>query len=356
MSTTIDLITPPPSPKRDEKAALRQGQRSTAAQGKRKADAIVLSEDDDEDDHECSFVPQPAHACSSFAPFHSLAGEAGETSEANDDVAFVGRSGAIALVDFPHARFNCILKPFQPAKEADCCPNCYCYVCDAIASACPRWREHCKAIHSSKVWQQCRQDWARGHRGDHVVAAATSAPGIPSLPRASSSCSSQSSSGMSSSTATSAAASNTPWTCGLVMSRVEQVYPVEAQEPPGLLEGCRLRAYQKQSLGFMLDVERGNTNVRAVDEARRTLGNQLTPRGGWLCDEVGSTCCQLECSPCIPATHLPPRTRTCPPCTIADVYTWCMRSGVQWARQSCVPHSFLPIRPHVHLTPIISRN
>jgi hypothetical protein len=304
MSTTIDLITPPPSPNRDGMAAIRQGQRSTAALGKRKAETIVLSEDEDEKNPECSFVPRPAHANSSFAPFDPLAGEAGEMSEANEDVVLVGRSGAIALVDFPHARFNCVLKPFQPAKEADHCPNCYCYVCDAVASACPCWSEHCKAVHSDKVWQQRRQDWARGHRGDRTAAAAASAPSVPSVPRAGSSCPSRSSAGVSSSTPTVNATEDTPWTCGLVMSRVEQVYPVEAPEPPGLLEGCRLRAYQKQSLGFMLDVERGNTNVRAVDGALRTLGNKLTPRGGWLCDEVGSKCCLVECFHCLPAPIL----------------------------------------------------
>ena len=61
---------------------------------------------------------------------------------------------------------------------------------------------------------------------------------------------------------------------------VQQIFPIETPDPPGLLDTITLRPYQRQSLAFMLNVE------------RRT-GNELPPRGehgatgGWLCDEVG---------------------------------------------------------------------
>ena len=65
-----------------------------------------------------------------------------------------------------------------------------------------------------------------------------------------------------------------------VLEAVTRVYPEEAQTPAGFATGITLRPYQRQSLAFMLNVE------------RRT-GNELPPlgehgaTGGWLCDEVG---------------------------------------------------------------------
>ena len=38
---------------------------------------------------------------------------------------------------------------------------------------------------------------------------------------------------------------------------LQQVYPTEAREPDGLLSSITLRPYQRQSLAFMLAIERG---------------------------------------------------------------------------------------------------
>ena len=78
----------------------------------------------------------------------------------DDDVVFEGRTGDLALADFPHARENCAVFAFaaDPSKK---CPNCFCYVCDGPASECPKWAEHCRATHSQPVWRQAREAWKR---------------------------------------------------------------------------------------------------------------------------------------------------------------------------------------------------
>ena len=56
----------------------------------------------------------------------------------DDEVEFAGRTGTIALADFPHARSNCVTCPFDFADKDKCfetCPNCYCYTCDQPVAA-----------------------------------------------------------------------------------------------------------------------------------------------------------------------------------------------------------------------------
>jgi hypothetical protein len=79
-----------------------------------------------------------------------------------------------------------------------------------------------------------------------------------------------------------------PRTCEELMRQVQQVWPVETPEPAGLLPSCRLRPYQKQSLAFMLELERAPSS--AVTVGRAGAGEScagVEVRGGWLCDEVG---------------------------------------------------------------------
>ena len=77
-----------------------------------------------------------------------------------------------------------------------------------------------------------------------------------------------------------------------------RVYPEEAQAPAGFTTGLTLRPYQRQSLAFMLNVER-----RTGGELP-TLGLQGT-RGGWLCDEVGMGKTAVVIATCLAnrATH-----------------------------------------------------
>ena len=77
--------------------------------------------------------------------------------------------------DYAHARCNCTLKRWSPAPAAAnalTCANCYCFVCDAPAADCRRWRPdpepqqpaggatggggHCNADDKSERWQSVR--------------------------------------------------------------------------------------------------------------------------------------------------------------------------------------------------------
>ena len=59
------------------------------------------------------------------------------------------------------------------------------------------------------------------------------------------------------------------------------MYPKEEPQPAGLLSSITLRPYQKQSLAFMIDLERSTQPETAGRVSGRTV------RGGWLCDEMG---------------------------------------------------------------------
>ena len=206
----------------------------------------------------------------------------------DEDVQFVGRTGDIALTDFPHSRENCASVPFVRGKEAACCANCYCYVCDQPAKACPEWADHCKASHGELAWRQKRAQWKARPPAPAAAPAAAAAP---------------SSSTASASTALVPARAATPasvstrkkWSCDAIYKALEQVWPVETPEPAGLLPSIKLRPYQKQSLAFMLDRERAadseSEKLGSSNQGGRSLSswsaNYRTVRGGWLCDEMG---------------------------------------------------------------------
>ena len=143
----IDLITPPPTPPPPadddssgvEEVAAEEYKPSPSALarrlGKRKAEdgageasaslAPIAEErtaDEEGEDMLCEEVEQ------------QTGGDAGGNAMANDpkhvegednDVEFQGRTGELALSDFPHARENCVSKRFLPGKEAERCENCY---------------------------------------------------------------------------------------------------------------------------------------------------------------------------------------------------------------------------------------
>ena len=72
---------------------------------------------------------------------------------------------------------------------------------------------------------------------------------------------------------------------------MQQVYPWEEAEPQGLLPGTQLRPYQKQSLAFMLDVERSTDpqllglRKKGDCDSRVNAIQDHSVRGGLLCDE-----------------------------------------------------------------------
>ena len=220
----------------------------------------------------------------------SSSAHAGRTTGARDDddaeVEYVQHVGDLALVDFPHARHNCALHAFTPGAEAKHCPNCFCFVCDVEASKCPEWSTgacHCKATHDSQEWIDLRNA-ARAKAnggGDGGAGVAGEAAGGAG--------------GAGSSKMGGGAPSGQPWqprpvvqrwSCDELLEKAQQVYPREEPEPPSLLGGTVLRPYQKQSIAFMLDVERSTDAAQASIVHNRGAGAS-TVRGGWLADEVG---------------------------------------------------------------------
>ena len=199
---------------------------------------------------------------------------AGAAGDDDDEIQITQHSGA--LTDFPHSREHCTTFPIA-ADASKRCANCYCYVCDAPAAKCTQWATHCAARHGDPRWRAERAAHARGdtQQGAQQLAARGT---------------------------TTAAVTVTPVARGnnveAILEAVTRVYPEEAQAPAGFTTGLTLRPYQRQSLAFMLNVER-----RTGGELP-TLGLQGT-RGGWLCDEVGMGKTAVVIATCLAnrATH-----------------------------------------------------
>jgi hypothetical protein len=158
---------------------------------------------------------------------------------------------------------------------------------DAPASTCAQWQQHCAATHAIRRWRDERERHKTllKARGSGSSSHAASAPAAAAAAAASNPYQAA---------AAAAAALLAPRTCEELMRQVQQVWPVETPEPAGLLPSCRLRPYQKQSLAFMLELERAPAGAATVGgESHRESLDRWYPstlrevRGGWLCDEVG---------------------------------------------------------------------
>lgn len=279
----------------------------------------------DEDDGDCMVIerrPQVKRPATAAAPPSGAAASAASSEQGEDDDLVVeGTSGPTALVDFPHSRSNCVLNLFAPGNFANRCSNCFCYVCvrsrcplpvrrwtprltlsanvppapctapqDAPASICTQWQQHCAATHADRRWREERERHkilkARGGGASSSTGAGHAAVAVASAAAAAvdnpyGGAVAQPGAGRSRGLAC-------PRTCEELMRQVQQVWPVETPEPAGLLPSCRLRPYQKQSLAFMLELERAPSS--AVTVGRAGAGEScagVEVRGGWLCDEVG---------------------------------------------------------------------
>ena len=204
----------------------------------------------------------------------------------DDDVAFLHRSGDLALLDYPHARENCMQCPFVAGKYRQHCPNCYCYVCDAPASDCPKWTTHAPATHTSDAWKQQREEWRRNGGGSGSVGGASGGGASASAPSGSSKAAGKQPFGAGPAASAAPARpvwNHERWSCDELLKATEMVFPIEEPEPVGVVAGTRLRPYQKQSLAFMKQVERA---TERATEGRSSIYPSLVIRGGWLADEV----------------------------------------------------------------------
>ena len=185
----------------------------------------------------------------------------------NDDdkeIELVGSVGINALVDFPHARENCVQFQFR-TDPLQHCPNCYCYVCDVPALHCQTWQQHCQATYTNPFWKRQRERKQQGlpspppppPRGN---AATNVAAQFPIVRRAI------------------AITRNVP--VKTLLDAVTRVYPAERSPPPPFRTD--LRHYQKQSLAFMMDVEESGTSW-----SMKNHDLEMDTRGGWICSEVG---------------------------------------------------------------------
>ena len=240
----------------------------------------------DENDDDCCIIekPPPPALRTPVMPEPS-------SSTANDEVQCTGRSGVIALSDFPHARNNCAAYKWAEAPEKHC-PQCFCYVCDTPVAECRRWSSHCHATNDAPHWQALRKRRAAERLR---LPAACSTPHQPA-PAATSSSSSSSSSSSAPVPAPAPAPAPAGRSCEWLVGTLTQVFPLEAPAPRGLAPSVTLKPYQKQSLAFMLELER-TTDPRFVGSLPRPAASAASGgapgptvserRGGWLCDEVG---------------------------------------------------------------------
>ena len=255
---------------------------------------IDFSDSDDDDDGLAIAAPGvPAVAClnpsqsTTFKPnedeevtqvsnpnatnFMANTGKSEKSGETEDeDVAVVGATGPNALADFPHSRENCVTYPHaqNPARH---CPNCYCYVCDTLASSCNVWQTHCHATYGQAKWRQMRE---QVKRNGGIIRAPVAAPPVASPPprRA----------------PTTLTRENRPpppplnvagrpdlndYSLRTLLQAVTSVHPVEVTPPAGVFT-TQLRHYQKQSSG--IHVGRRTSNCGCRQDSWR-----LFSRRGW---------------------------------------------------------------------------
>ena len=281
-SGSVDLITPRESPVEDRpEADAAAAAPDPAAANHVAAPAPAAADAEEEEEGEMAEAPQPAKK---KVP---AASAAAADDDDDDDVAFLHRTGDLALVDFPHARENCAENPFVVGNYKKHCQNCYCYVCDAPASGCPKWSSHAPATHTSDSWKQQREAWARNGACNGGAGAGAGASSSSAASASSSSASGKAhwaaSAGPSWAALAPAPFFGERWSCDDLLKATEAVYPIEEPEPAGLVAGTRLRPYQKQSIAFMKQAERATE--RETEGRNAVHGHSI--RGGWLADEVG---------------------------------------------------------------------
>ena len=230
---------------------------TTAARNKRKVDTAASPR------RAPRLTPLPSEPLRETAAASSSSAAAPGNAVADadaDEPIFQGSTGKNSLLDFPHARANCLAKPFVEGDEDKCfeaCPNCYCYVCDTPVAACEEWSDHCCATHGVSRWDQMRAAKAAEAKQQHAKQAAAV--------------------GGSSSSSSTSASPALLLSADELLAALEAVFPIETPEPAGLSREMTLRPYQRQSLAFAESVE--------SDPMLASRGGFV--RGGFICDEMG---------------------------------------------------------------------
>ena len=225
----VDLITPPPSPRRIDDAnathvkAEAGPSSGDASDGDASSSANARYDSDVEEVHvdkkqrtQCEVVD----------------------ADSDDDFQVTGESGDVAGRDFPHARHNCIVHPFAKGSKTSC-NLCFCWVCDCPVGECPAWDEHHAAVPSSSEWQQKRTAFR-----------AQTLSGLPGNP----------------------------------LKLIRQVYDNEA-DVPGLARP--LHAAQRQMLAFALHVETQGVSTRLFEDSTGQLPLLPKTHGGFIAAQMG---------------------------------------------------------------------
>ena len=177
--------------------------------------------------------------------------------DSDDEVECTGHNGDIALEDFPHARHTCLAQRVTSKSSLEAwkqhCPNCYCYVCDDMASRCEKWNEHCVARPGSP-WDalriKYRQEKTLSHLGPNLF--------------------------------------DEPLTAYRRIHVDEHRHSVTLKTHDGTEKVYSLHPVQRQSLAWMLATERDGFSFKDVSSMFTCSrdGPDLI-RGGFLSDEVG---------------------------------------------------------------------
>lgn len=91
-----------------------------------------------------------------------------------DVVEVVGEvRGSRALVDLPHLRFQCGVHAFSDGEAALLhCANCFCFVCDVLASECATWHTHAAATDKDDASASQRRSLLSERAGDSSLVVA----------------------------------------------------------------------------------------------------------------------------------------------------------------------------------------
>lgn len=174
----IDLCSPSPAPQ------LKRGvlsQRDVNVQGRSKnakplnkgLKFVVPVDAASDEDSECQYVEAVSFELEFDSDCEIVESESTAlrentigTSGVDDELCVIGTQGANAIVDFAHARHDCIVEPFSEGNPESFCLKCFCYVCDIPASECEQWKTgqsgkaedgHCHAHQKNARWRSERK-------------------------------------------------------------------------------------------------------------------------------------------------------------------------------------------------------